>query len=122
MLLELKRGVNLLIRLASMVMDSFTASLFIVCKLTSVNGLRGGPDAISADFVPGRILLSAPCSSFVKSSVSVVDASCVAFMPGELGVIWTSVKGGGLGRRGELEGDAGLMLTAASISSQPART
>lgn len=56
-------------------------------KLTSVNGLRGGPDAISADFVPGRILLSAPCSSFVMSSASVADVAWVAFMPGEIGVI-----------------------------------
>ena len=29
----------------------------------------------------------------------------VAFMPGDLGPIWTSGKGGGLGRRGELDGD-----------------
>lgn len=81
-----------------------------VQELTSVNGFRGGPDAISADFVPGRILLSAPCSSFEVSSEPPVEFAWIAFMPGELGVIWTSVKGGGLGRRGELEGDAGLML------------
>lgn len=84
--------------------------LFLPYGLTSVNGFRGGPDAMSADFVPGRILLSAPCSSFEVSSEPAVDVPWIALMPGEFGVIWTSVKGGGLGRRGELEGDAGLML------------
>ncbi len=43
------------------------------------------------------------------------DAPWVALMPGELGVIWTSVKGGGLGRRGVLEGDAGLIFTVERI-------
>lgn len=54
---------------------------------TSIKGLRGGPDAMSAAFVPGRILLIAPCSSFSSSSASVAGAFCVALMPGDLGPI-----------------------------------
>lgn len=60
---------------------------------------------MSAAFVPGRILLVAPMSGLLtppsSCSVPVADAPMV----GDFGPIWTSVKGGGLGSRGELEGD-----------------
>jgi len=58
---------------------------------------------MSADFVPGLILLDAPC-------VKVSGASswpCTSMNPtkGDFGPIWSSAMGGGLGRRGELVGD-----------------
>ena len=56
---------------------------------------------MSAAFVPGRILLSALASSFPCSSDDEM---------GNFGPIWTSAMGGGLGRRGELEGDATLAM------------
>lgn len=68
-------------------LGQFNCNMTMECNLTSVSGLSGGPDAISADFVPGRILLSAPCSSLVMSSASMVDAASVVFMLGEFGVI-----------------------------------
>jgi len=72
---------------------------------TSANGTNGGPDAISAAFVPGRIRRIAPLSNFVVSLFSGTAALCSGLKLGDLGPIWTSGKGGGLGRRGDLEGD-----------------
>lgn len=72
---------------------------------TSANGTNGGPDAISAAFVPGRILRIAPLSDFVVSLFSGTAALCSGLKLGDLGPIWTSGNGGGLGRRGDLEGD-----------------
>lgn len=91
-------------------------------KLTSANGTRGGPDAMSAALVPGRILLVLPSSSFVGSirpgeafpgfgrpGEAVLEE---VFMVGDLGPSWTSGNGGGLGSRGELDGERALMLAA----------
>ena len=79
--------------------------------LTSDNGTRGGPTAISAALVPGRIRLTACWSYFAVCSASVEVSPGVA-IPGDLGPIWTSGNGGGLGSRCEL-GDAGPMATLA---------
>lgn len=70
---------------------------------TSLISTIGGPDAISDAFVPGLILLKAP-SSILKPSPScglLFESPIV----GLFGPICTSVKGGGDGSRGELEGD-----------------
>lgn len=60
--------------------------------------------AISAAFVPGRILLSAPssCAAEVSSRISAV----VALIDGLCGPNCSSGRGGGDGSRGELKGDA----------------
>lgn len=79
--------------------------------LTSDSGTRGGPTAISAALVPGRIRLTACWSYFAVCSAS-VEVSPGVTIPGDLGPIWTSGKGGGLGSRCEL-GDAGPMATQA---------
>lgn len=60
---------------------------------------------MSAAFVPGRILLVAPISGFLTRPSSCSVPIAEAPMVGDFGPIWTSVKGGGLGNRGELEGD-----------------
>ena len=39
-------------------------------KLTSAKGTKGGPDAISAALVPGRILLMAPLSTLAIPAAS----------------------------------------------------
>jgi hypothetical protein len=56
---------------------------------------------MSSALVPGRILLAAPLSKLLNSFC----CSSVA-RRGDLGPSWSSGAGGGLGRRGELEGDA----------------
>ena len=81
---------------------------------TSAKGINGGPDAISAAFVPGRILRIAPLSSAVVSLFSGIIVLCSGLKPGDFGPICTSGKGGGLGRRGDLEGDT--PPTAAAIA------
>ena len=77
---------------------------------------------MSAAFVPGRILLVDPSSGLVGSAGlgeiltgfgrpgEVVLAE--AFMVGDLGPIWTSGNGGGLGSRGELDGERAPMFAA----------
>lgn len=80
-------------------------------QFTCDNGISGSPDAISAALVPGRILLVDP------SSVSAKGAKSWSPLPvsptvGDCGPIWTSVNGGGLGRRGELEGDEAVAVAA----------
>jgi len=61
---------------------------------------------MSAALVPGRILLDAPWSGATFSLSSCVDdGPPVAPWLGDLGPICTSGKGGGLGRRGEVDGD-----------------
>lgn len=82
---------------------------------TSDKGTKGGPDAISAALVPGRILRVEPSSDLLGSTSSGDiwfkggspgdDVIGKAFMIGDLRPIWTSGIGGGLGRRGEEEGD-----------------
>lgn len=74
--------------------------------------MSGGPDAMSAALVPGLIRLVDP------SSISVNGAKNWPSPPlsptvGDCGPIWTSVNGGGLGRRGELEGDTAAAAVAA---------
>ena len=64
--------------------------------------MRGGPAAISADLVPGCIRRLAFASMIPCSMVG----SWVVELPrdGDLGPIWISVGGGGLGSLGELGG------------------
>lgn len=57
---------------------------------------------MSALFVPGLILLEASRSIFFDSSKASCSEVCDI---GDLGPSWSSAMGGGLGRRGELEGD-----------------
>lgn len=81
-------------------------------KQTSCNGTRGGPAAISELLAPGwmrrlELALSRVCS-ICCDSWSAVDPS-----PGDLGPIWISAGGGGLGRRGDMAAmmmGAGLLL------------
>ena len=73
-------------------------------KLTSDSGISGGPEAISAALVPGRILREALWSR------EALSAFCWTALPpdpgdGDRGPICTSGNGGGLGRRGELAGE-----------------
>jgi hypothetical protein len=69
---------------------------------TSVNSTSGGPSAISSAFVPFRILREAPWSTLLALS-SFPWSSERAL--GDLGCMKSSESGGGLGSRGELEGD-----------------
>lgn len=84
-----------------------TFGLVCLHDLTCDKGINGGPTAISAALVPGRILreeaLSLPFDAARNSCVSVPKDSPTE---GDLGPICTSVNGGGLGKRGELDGDA----------------
>ena len=71
---------------------------------------------MSAAFVPGLILLVDALSSSPTSSGSCMGSRCCDLSPlGDLAPIWTSVNGGGLGRRGELEGD--ILPEAAGASA-----
>lgn len=65
--------------------------------------MSGGPAAISAAFVPGCILLLALAS---RTLCSMVGSWLEKLLPsaGDLGPIWISVGGGGLGSLGELGG------------------
>jgi hypothetical protein len=62
---------------------------------------------MSADFVPGLILLDAPCVKVSGAS----SLPCTSMNPtkGDFGPIWSSAMGGGLGRRGELVGDIAIV-------------
>jgi hypothetical protein len=67
------------------------------CRLdarTSDRSMSGGPSAISAALVPGRIRLSAACWRLLNSS-------CCCSGDADTGDSWSSGIGGGLGRRGE---------------------
>lgn len=70
---------------------------------TSIKGTRGGPAAMSAAFVPGLILLFALASNML-CSMRLSWLSPASLMDGDWGPIWISVRGGGLGSRGELGG------------------
>ena len=65
---------------------------------------------MSADFVPGLILLDAPCVKVSGPS----SLPCTSMNParGDFGPIWSSAMGGGLGRRGELVGDIAIVADA----------
>lgn len=81
-------------------------------SLTSDNGTSGGPFAISAAVVPGRILLETPFGRAGRGAT--------LFCMGDLGAVWTSGNGGGEGSRGELDGDmlpgsCGIAVIAAMI-------
>lgn len=54
-------------------------------------------------FVPGRILRAAPPS--VLPTCPILPCSSAMLPPGLFGPSWSSAIGGGLGSRGELEGD-----------------
>lgn len=58
--------------------------------------------------VPGRILLAEPWSTFASSE-------CSSAM-GDLGPSWSSAMGGGLGSRGELDGDMAAMVEGARMT------
>lgn len=58
---------------------------------------------MSAAFVPGCILRAAFASS-IPCSIAVSWLAEVSPIEGDLGPIWISVGGGGLGSRGELGG------------------
>ena len=78
--------------------------------LTSLSGTSGGPEAMSAALVPGLILLRSWAPCFEGSAFAGPGA---AGIPGDLGGNCTSGKGGGLGRRGELVGEAAPILVEA---------
>lgn len=67
-----------------------------------MSGTSGGPAAISAAFVPGCILLAELASRILCSMA--FSCSPDELNDGDLGPIWISVGGGGLGSRGELGG------------------
>jgi hypothetical protein len=71
--------------------------------LTSCNGTRGGPAAMSADFVPGWMRRLA-FVSMVVCSIWAAWRAALGPIRGDLGPIWISAGGGGLGSRGELGG------------------
>lgn len=99
MLSELERTINL-----GACVSLGTTGGCLDIRLTSVRGTRGGPMAISAAFVPGLIRLSAFASKgFLPSSPCSFGIAI-----GDLGPSWSSAIGGGLGSRGELEGDAAM--------------
>lgn len=66
---------------------------------TSLRGTRGGPAAISADLVPGCILRF----EFASITLCSIEGSWLKELPkeGDLGPIWISVGGGGLGSLGD---------------------
>lgn len=70
-------------------------------KHTCCSSTSGGPSCISSAFVPGLILLEASTSAFCEAPSILSSLSRPA-----LGEIWSSAIGGGLGSRGELDGDA----------------
>lgn len=78
-------------------------------KRTSFKGIRGGPAAMSIALVPGCMRRFALASSKL-CSISVVCRFAVAPPEGDLGPIWISAAGGGLGSRGELGASAMVML------------
>jgi hypothetical protein len=74
---------------------------------TFFNGTSSGPSGILAAFVPGRILRDAPSSKFGAPSMPCwLGAPAV----GDLGPSWSSAIGGGLGSRGDLAGDAIVLI------------
>lgn len=75
--------------------------------LTSLRGMSGGPAAMSAALVPGCMRRLAAASICVCS----ICCACCALAPmdGDLGLIWISAGGGGLGSLGEL----GIDISAA---------
>ena len=78
--------------------------MYLRHRPTCDNGINGGQKAMSAALVPGRILRVELSSSPAPRTFS---ASWPNESPtdGDCGPIWTSVNGGGLGRRGELDGE-----------------
>jgi hypothetical protein len=71
--------------------------------LTSISSVRGGPSAISSDFVPGRILRDA-------SAAPPGNLGEYNDRPGEVGPLWSSAIGGGEGSRGDDEGEIGVVM------------
>jgi hypothetical protein len=85
-----------------------------------VRGTSGGPFAISAAFVPGRILRRAASSGLLRGSTCVSIA--LPPLKGLCGPNCSSGIGGGEGRRGELEGDTPVRacVTAAAMADPKA--
>lgn len=105
MLRQLKRGLYLEVVLASNAHSVPHRDALGACSnRTSERSTSGGPSAISSAFVPGCILRDAPWSNVLKSFC----CSSVGAI-GDLGPSWSSAIGGGLGSRGELEGDAAIL-------------
>lgn len=70
---------------------------------TSCSSTNGGPSAMSSLLVPGRMRRAAPLSRWAAPSS--LPSSSYSDTPGDVGIVWSSAMGGGLGSRGEDEGD-----------------
>jgi hypothetical protein len=66
---------------------------------------------MSSAFVPGRMRLEAPLSRELKSF-------CCSSVAGS-GETWSSAMGGGLGRRGELDGEGAEAIVGAGYRGKP---
>jgi hypothetical protein len=73
---------------------------------TFFRGTSSGPSGISDAFVPGRIRREAPS---LKLLAPKMPCWLGAVAVGDFGPSWSSAIGGGLGRRGELDGDAAMV-------------
>lgn len=89
---------------------------------TCDSGINGGPKAMSAALVPGRILRVEP-SSPPEDPIRILSPSGLIDSPadGDCGPIWTSGNGGGLGRRGELDGETPAAVMACRRGTGGAR-
>ena len=120
MLLKLKGRVKLII-----VSKKLRKILPETVELTSARGIKGGPVAIVAAFVPGRTLLEAASSTFAASASSGGEHADggrpgeVEFWDslrvGDLKPICTSGNGGGLGNLGDVEGDKVVMAVVMAV-------
>lgn len=68
---------------------------------------------MSAALVPGRILRLESSSASANSCSPALPNDSPTL--GDFGPIWTSVKGGGLGRRGELDGETPAAVMAVTL-------
>ena len=70
---------------------------------------------MTAALVPGLMRSAEGLLIFGAFSLPTGAEIVVELRPGDLGPIWTSGKGGGLGRRGELDGDIEVVITLFSL-------
>ena len=80
---------------------------------TSDSSTSGGPSIMSSALVPGRMRLEAPLSRELKSF-------CCSSVAGS-GESWSSAIGGGLGRRGELDGEGAEAIVRRGYREGPKR-
>ena len=108
MFLQLEWGIELVHVDKSISARARARSYFInYGKPTCARGTNGGPPAISKALVPGltlRVEFTSSLSSWVYPGSCSVSLPNESPTEGDWGPIWTSVSGGGLGNRGELEG------------------